>query len=105
MYDNYCKLRDARGLKDADIAKITGITKSTFSDWKNGRSIPKNNKLQKVADYFGVSLDYLINGEDVTKSNLFSEYLSITQEAQDNNINPRQLRCALELLIKLKEID
>lgn len=59
MYDIYCKLRDAKKVKDADVVKATGITKSTFSDWKSGRSKPKPEKLQKIADYFGVTLDYL----------------------------------------------
>ena len=64
MYEIYCKLRDERKVKDADVVRETGITKSTFSDWKNGRSKPKNDKLQKIADYFGVSLDYLTTGEE-----------------------------------------
>lgn len=68
MYEIYCKLRDERGLKDADVVKATGITKSTFSDWKSGRSKPKQDKLQKIADFFEVSLDYLTTGEDITAS-------------------------------------
>lgn len=64
MYEFYCKLRDQRGLKDADVVRNTGITKSTFSDWKNGRSAPKQEKLQKIADYFGVTVDYLMTGEE-----------------------------------------
>lgn len=44
------------------VSKETGISASTFTDWKNGRSIPKADKLKKIADYFGVSLDYLLNG-------------------------------------------
>ena len=64
MYEIYCKLRDEQGVKDADVVKETGITKSTFSDWKNGRSKPKNDKLQKIADYFGVTLDYLTTGKE-----------------------------------------
>ena len=67
MYEIYCKLRDERKVKDADVVRETGITKSTFSDWKNGRSKPKNDKLQKIADYFGVSLDYLTTGKEETK--------------------------------------
>lgn len=63
MYEIYCKLRDEKGCRDADVAKGTGITKSTFSDWKSGRSTPKNDKLQKIADYFGVSLEYLMTGK------------------------------------------
>lgn len=69
MYEIYCKLRDSKGLKDSDIAKATGITKSTFSDWKNGRSKPKNAKLQKIADYFNVSLSYLSTGKEDTSEN------------------------------------
>ena len=64
MYEVYCKLRDLRGVKDADVVRATGITKSTFSDWKSGRSEPKKEKLQKIADFFDVSLDYLMTGED-----------------------------------------
>lgn len=62
MYDIYCRLRDDKKLKDSDVAKATGITNSTFSDWKTGRSKPKQDKLQKIADFFGVTLDYLMNG-------------------------------------------
>ena len=68
MYEIYCKLKDERGVKDSDVVKATGITKSTFSDWKSGRSKPKNDKLQKIADYFGVSLDYLTTGKESTES-------------------------------------
>ena len=68
MYEIYCKLRDSMGIKDSDVVKATGITKSTFSDWKSGRSKPKNDKLQKIADFFGVTIDYLMTGtEDTTK--------------------------------------
>lgn len=64
MYSIYCKLRDEKQLKDSDVSKATGITKSTFSDWKSGRSKPKQDKLQKIADYFDVSLEYLTTGEE-----------------------------------------
>lgn len=64
MYEIYCKLRDSKGVKDADVVKATGITKSTFSDWKSGRSKPKDEKLKKIADYFGVTIDYLMEGKD-----------------------------------------
>ena len=64
MYEIYCRLRDARGLKDADVARATKITKSTFSDWKSGRSNPKQEKLQKIAGFLDVSVDYLMTGEE-----------------------------------------
>lgn len=67
MYEIYCKLRDERKVKDADVVRETGITKSTFSDWKNGRSKPKQEKLQKIADFFGVTVDFLMTGKDEVK--------------------------------------
>lgn len=42
------------------VSKGTGISASTFTDWKMGRSTPKADKLAKIADYFSVSLDELM---------------------------------------------
>ena len=66
MYKKYVQLRDSLGVTDYRVASDTGIPKSTFSDWKNGRSTPKQDKLQKIADYFGVSVDFLITGKEET---------------------------------------
>ena len=41
------------------VSKDTGIAASTLSDWKNGRSHPKTAKMKLLADYFGVSLEYM----------------------------------------------
>lgn len=63
MYEIFLKLLKERGVKASDVAKATGIPQSTFSDWKNGRSKPKDEKLQKIANYFGVSTYYLRTGK------------------------------------------
>lgn len=87
MYEVYCKLRDQQGLKDADVARETGITKSTFSDWKNGRSEPKDPKLQKIAKLFGVSVEYLRTGKDKEggeKYYLNEETAQVAQEIFEN---------------------
>ena len=63
MYEIYCKLRDSKGMKDSDVAKATGITKSTFSDWKSGRSVPKADKLLSLAKYFDVPVEYFLEEE------------------------------------------
>ena len=64
IYEKYCELKEKNHVKDSDVAKATKIGKSTFSDWKSGRSIPKPEKLEKIADYFHVSLDYLMRDLD-----------------------------------------
>ena len=60
MYEKYVELRDSRGVSDYRVSEDTGITKSTFSDWKNGRSNPKIEKLKILADYFGVDINYFL---------------------------------------------
>lgn len=50
------------------VAKETGISNSSFSDWKRGRSSPKPDKLQKLADYFGVPVETLMGGERTVRS-------------------------------------
>ncbi len=74
MYEIYCKLKNKYGVTDYKVSKETGISRSTFSDWKSGRSEPKKEKLQKIADYFGVTLRYLMtgsSGNSVTEKELF----------------------------------
>lgn len=63
MYEKYVMLRDKKGVTDYRVSVDTGITKSTFSEWKSGRSQPKVDKLKILADYFGVSIEYFLEGE------------------------------------------
>lgn len=60
MYSNFEKLLKAKGVKAAEVCRATGIATSTISDWKAGRSTPKADKLKKLADYFGVTVDDLL---------------------------------------------
>lgn len=65
MYSKYVALRDKLGITDYRVAMDTGITKSTFTDWKTGRSVPKFEKLLALAKYFDVPVEYF--AEDVDK--------------------------------------
>lgn len=116
MYEIYCKLRDDRGMKDADVARETGITKSTFSDWKNGRSKPKDAKLKKIADLFGVSVEYLRTGEEdgnIEKYYINDETAQVAQEIFENkelralfdvqkDMDPDDLRALHNMALALK---
>lgn len=114
MYEVYCKLRDLRGVKDADVVRATGITKSTFSDWKSGRSEPKKEKLQKIADFFDVSLDYLMTGEEQNGYYLNEETAKLAQEMFEDedmrslfdmkrNMPPERFKAHMEFMKNLYE--
>lgn len=63
MYKFFEALLKERGVTAYQVSKATGISTGSLTDWKKGRSQPKVDKLQKIADFFGVSVDYLLNGE------------------------------------------
>lgn len=62
MYEIFEQLLQKHGLTSYKLSQLIGVSQSTLSDWKRGRSTPKQDKLQKIADYFGVTVDYLMNG-------------------------------------------
>ncbi len=127
MYENYCNLRDARGMRDADVSRETGIGKSTFSDWKSGRSTPKNDKLEKIAKLFGVTVGELITGKEdqsnvseIKDPDLKEEYLNLEKLLLSGKQKPlyfdgkpadkesielllQQVRISIALLEKSKE--
>lgn len=53
-------LANSRGISLYKVANDLGFGRSLFSDWKSGKSMPKIEKLIKIADYFGVTVDYFI---------------------------------------------
>lgn len=95
MYERYCKLRDAKGYKDADIARMTGIKKASISDWGNGKTIPKADKLIAIAECLDVSLDYLLTG----KEKMYSEDMALIENIRHD----RAMMDALEKYLTLSD--
>lgn len=60
MYERYVELRNQKGVSDYRVAKDTGIPKSTFSDWKSGRSKPKIASITNRIE----SKEYELEGEN-----------------------------------------
>lgn len=61
MYEKYAAARDAKGMNDSQVSAATGISRSTFSDWKAKRSEPKLKKLSLIAKALGKPLEYFID--------------------------------------------
>lgn len=65
VFENLLK---AHGVTVYQVTKATGISHSTFTDWKNGRSTPKADKLARIAAFFSVSLDELLGTAEGRRS-------------------------------------
>jgi transcriptional regulator with XRE-family HTH domain len=64
MYEIFEQLLQKHGLTPYKVSKDTGLSQTLFSNWKSGRSTPKQDKLQIIADYFGVTIEYLMGKEE-----------------------------------------
>lgn len=67
-YAVFAKLLEGRNITPYRVYKETGVPQSSLSEWKRGNSMPKIDKLIKIAEYFGVSVDYLLTGEEPPKT-------------------------------------
>lgn len=63
-YKKYAILRDEKKVTDYEVAKRTGVETSTLSNWKTGRYTPKVDKVARIAKYFGVSIEDLMEDEE-----------------------------------------
>lgn len=114
MYKIFEQLLQKNGVTPYKVSKQTGIATATLTDWKKGRSTPKQDKLQKIADYFDVSIDYLMGGESRDKDYYLNDKTrEIAQEIFENkelrmlfdagkNANPEDLKMVHDLLLHLK---
>lgn len=64
MYEIFEQLLQKYGVTTYQVSKATGISQSTFSNWKSRRNLLSADKATLIANYFGVSLDYLMTGKE-----------------------------------------
>lgn len=93
------ELRKQKGVKQADLAKLLGIAQSTMSGWENEINEVDNDSLFKLADFFGVSVDYIlgrdtipddINTDDDFAYALYNEAKELTDEDKKQLIKMAQ---------------
>ena len=58
------QLREDMNLRQVDVAQQTGIDQKTLSNYETGKTNPDSYALIKLADFFGVSIDYLVGRWD-----------------------------------------
>lgn len=60
MNERFEDLRDERDLKKKDVAKDIGVVESVYSEWENGKLSIPTNRLNQLANYFEVNIDYMV---------------------------------------------
>lgn len=78
MYTLYkiIELLDNKGLKQKDLTDFLGLSKNAFTNWKNGNNNSYMKHLPKIAEFLGVSVDYLVGNENQREDQSDNEKLS-----------------------------
>lgn len=61
------QLRNEKHITQTELGKIVGVVKSTMSMYESGKSTPNDDIKKNLADYFDVSIDYLLGMTDIRK--------------------------------------
>ena len=114
-YELFARLLKECGCRASDVAKGTGLSPTVFSEWKSGKSAPKQDKIKLIADYFcvnwndfyeleGAEPKYYINDEtaQMAQELLEDRNLRVLFDAARNS-KPEDLKMAADLLKRLKE--
>ena len=59
--DRLKELRISKNLSQEELSNILNVRKSSISNWETGKATPTFDMLTKIAQYFGVTIDYLLN--------------------------------------------
>lgn len=90
FYDNYIKLCAAHGKSPTAASKEIGLSNATASGWKNGKK-PSAVTKQKLADYFGVTVEELTGEEQKEKP-------STTGEMDLSSLSPEDAELVKKIL-------
>ena len=90
MYEVFEQLLQKYGVTPYRVAKEAGVTQTALSNWKSGRSTPTTKTLQKIADYFEVTIDYLMTGD-------------ISEESHEKKLTPKDEKDIEKILEQTRE--
>ena len=113
MYERFEMLCKDKGVKPSDVSKATGVSTATLTSWKKGIYTPKEEKIRKIAEYFGVTVEYLRTGQDPEGYYENDETARIAQKLHDNpklrvlfsayeDASPEDLDAAYEMFMIMK---
>lgn len=118
MYEIYEALLKEKGVLTVDVCRATGISQQAISTWKKRRGGLNAKNAAKIAEYFGVSVAYLMGETDqrggATDWYIYNETAKAAQEIFENpdmrilfdaarDSRPEDLRTVAALLQRLKE--
>lgn len=88
------ELRKEKGISLKELGIAMGVAESTMSLYENGKRQPDYETLLKLAEYFNVTVDYLLRGND-NSERLPEELVILNRKAR--NMSPEKRQKLLEM--------
>ena len=64
LAENLVMLRDAKGMTQEKVAEVIGISRQSYAKWEQGETVPDIDKCARLAAFYGVKIDALVNYEE-----------------------------------------
>ena len=100
------KLRKQKGMTQSELAKIADVSTSSIRMYEQGRRLPELLTLKKIASFFNVSIDYLLDNDTTMPTNDLNRFL-LQENVIFNNVvinlndeDKKLLHQALEIAFK-----
>lgn len=102
--ERFRQLREENKVTQAELARVFNTAPSTISMYEQGRRTPPAEGLEEIADYFNVSVDYLLGRTDLRKPVLPADVKDIAFHLDVNELTDEGRQKVLEYieLMKLK---
>ena len=73
LAENLTLLRNIRGMTQEEVAEVIGISRQSYAKWEQGETIPDIEKCDRLAKFYGVSIDALVHqDEEVGKPRVYA---------------------------------
>lgn len=90
--DKLYELRKESGLSQESLAEELGVSRQAISKWESGKAMPESDKLILISEYFDVSLDVLLKGD---------EYGKMSSEALRNAESPKKVKKVIPICVNI----
>ncbi len=103
--DKIKELRNNAGILQQELADELHVSKAAVGMWETGKRTPDLDMIKRIANFFNVSLDWLTGNSEYrnmseydSSQELSNVYFSLAKEAQDEGIDPDDIKLAFELI-------
>ena len=113
FYDLFCQLCEKQGVSVTRATVEMGLSRTIGSKWKRTGATPNGETLNRIAEYFGVTTDYLLTGEKKEKAAIdavdddLREYLDELRSRPEKrllfSVTKNATRSQIEAIVKMIE--